>query len=225
MVAEAVKVQAKSPAVTTTTYYGDDPQRITATRDSTTENRRRRMNRVMDKLRILLTVEEQELFLSRVEQAETPSPVSEEDMALVSALSGGYTMTPQETAALEAAAFIQYFQHRRDLLKGALTAQQVADLLGTTRQTPHDRVQRNRLLAVMDRGAWRFPSWQFDPEGPDGVVAGLPDVLQALHVSPLVKVKWLTHPNVYLDQMTPLELVKRGQVSRVLAEARSVGVR
>jgi hypothetical protein len=76
----------------------------------------------------------------------------------------------------------------------------------------------------MDRGAWRFPLWQFDPEGPDGVVQGLPAVLRALRLSPLGKVSWLTRPNPFLDNKPPLDILKNGEIERVLAEAQAVGV-
>src|SRR4051812_10526818 len=46
---------------------------------------------------------------------------------------------------------------RRELLAGTKTASEVAALLGTSRQTPHDRLESGTLIAVYDRGAWRFP--------------------------------------------------------------------
>ncbi|MGH3147230.1 MAG: hypothetical protein ACRDTR_15645, partial [Rubrobacter sp.] len=104
------------------------------------------------------------------------------------------------------------------------TAPQVANLLDTTRQTPHDRVRSGTLLAVFDRGVWRFPAWQFDPEGPDGVIEGLPDVLQALHASPLAKASWLVRPNQYLEGRTPLETLKEGLKEPVKNAAETVGI-
>jgi hypothetical protein len=50
------------------------------------------------------------------------------------------------------------------------------------------------LLGVRDQGQWRFPLWQFDPDGHDGVVDGLPAVLAVLAVSDLAKVRWLQQP-------------------------------
>ncbi|MEZ4573193.1 MAG: antitoxin Xre/MbcA/ParS toxin-binding domain-containing protein [Thermomicrobiales bacterium] len=117
------------------------------------------------------------------------------------------------------------FERRRELLAGSLTAPQVATLLNTTRQTPHDRVKAGTLLAVMDRGALRFPAWQFNSEGPDGVIAGLPDVIQALvDVSPLAKISWLTRPSEIFDGRSPLDLLKDGQIERVVWQAQGVGV-
>lgn len=127
-------------------------------------------------------------------------------------LSHGYTV------------LLRSFLRRRELLADALTTQQVAALLGTSRQTPHDRVANNTLLAVHDRGVLRFPAWQFDPNGPDGVIDGLPQILQALRVSPLAKVSWLVRPNPYLDQRRPLDVLKDGGIVSVLRLAQSVGI-
>jgi hypothetical protein len=84
-------------------------------------------------------------------------------------------------------------------------------------------VKGGTLLAVLDRGVWRFPAWQFDPEGPDGVVEGLPEVLRALEVSPLAKASWLVRPNQYLEGRTPLAALKEGRVEAVRSAAEAVG--
>lgn len=151
---------------------------------------------------------------------ESKSTAAED--ALVAELTG-YQFSELERGKLEFVSLVRNFQWRRELLKGALSASQVADLLGTSRQTPHDRVKSNSLLAVSDRGAWRFPAWQFDPEGPDGVIDGLPEVLKALKVSQLSKLSWLVRPNSFLDGLTPVEALKQGQKERVIAEAVGIG--
>ena len=151
---------------------------------------------------------------------ESKSTVAED--ALVAELAG-YQFSEVERQKLEFASLVRNFQWRRELLKGALSASQVAALLGTSRQTPHDRVKSNSLLAVLDRGAWRFPAWQFDPEGPDGVIDGLPEVLKALKVSQLSKLSWLVRSNSFLDGLTPVEALKQGQKERVIAEAVGIG--
>lgn len=77
-------------------------------------------------------------------------------------------------------------------------------------------------MAVLDHGTLRFPFWQFDSEGPDGVIEGLPQVLRALQGSPLAQISWLTTPNSVLHRgpedsgITPLEALKSGQIQRVV---------
>ncbi len=167
--------------------------------------------------------EDLESVSSRIERALESPEVPEERRELVAELTGGREYGRQERSALEMATLARSFRRRKELLEGALTAPKVAKLLDTTRQTPHDRVRSGTLLAVLDRGVWRFPAWQFDPEGPDGVVEGLPDVLQTLHTSPLAKASWLVRPNQYLEGRTPLETLKEGRKEAVRSAAETVG--
>lgn len=137
----------------------------------------------------------------------------------------GHTYSRQETLELELESLFRYFERRRQLLWGALSATEVAKLLGTSRQTPHDRMKSQTLLGVLDRGAYRFPPWQFDPEGPDGVIDGLPEVLRVLDVSDFAKLNWLMRPNPFLDGLNPVQALKQGLKQRVIQEAMAVGVR
>ena len=161
------------------------------------------------------------LFQKVLKRPPVPRPSAK--AALIQRLAQGRTYTPAEVAALELAVSRNAFAKRQELLAGSLTAPQVAKLLGTTRQTPHDRAGKGTLLAVMDHGQLRFPLWQFDPNGPNGVVSGLPDVLRALDVSPLARISWMTLPNPYLEKRTPLQALKDGDKDRVIDQALAVG--
>lgn len=172
-----------------------------------------------------LSSHERELVINMLKQLCSISAThipSEEDV-LAEALAGR-TFSDEERVKLELESLLQYFQWRRQLLKGALTSSQVAKLLGTSRQTPHDRVKARTLLGISDNGALRFPSWQFDPEGPDGVIEGLPDVLKTLQVSDLAKLSWLVRSNPFLEGLTPVQALKQGQEERVVQEAMGVGI-
>jgi hypothetical protein len=161
--------------------------------------------------------------VGRIEWAlESPDVLEEQRRTLVADLSGGREYGRHERSTLQMAALARSFKRRRELLEGSLTASQVAELLGISRQRPHDRVKGATLLAVLDRGAWRFPPWQFDPEGPDGVVEGLPEVLRALHASPLAKASWFVRPNPYLQGRTPFEALRKGQIEAVRSAAETV---
>ncbi len=129
-----------------------------------------------------------------------------------------------ERVELEVAALVERFLRRRELLTGALTTEQVAKLLGTSRQTPHDRLVARTLLAVLDRGALRFPPWQFDPEGPNGVMEGFPEVLRALPVTGFAALSWFVRANPFLENRTPVEAIEAGDKDRVIAAARGVAV-
>ena len=129
---------------------------------------------------------------------------------------------PEEQALLGFRSLLQFFEARRELLDDALTAPQVAELLGVSRQTPLNREKEKTLLGVLDRGAFRFPVWQFDPQGDDGVLPGLPAVLRALEPQPaFAKLIWLRRPNPTLDDREPVELLHEGKLEPVVGAARA----
>ena len=141
-------------------------------------------------------------------------------------LTGKPVPTQEERTRVHFVSLLDRFEARRRLLADALTAPQVAKLLGSSRQTPLTRLEADSLLAVYDRGVWRFPAWQFDPEGPDGVVAGMPQVLRALaDVDNFARLVWFTRPNPYLDARSPIEALRAGEVEQVADEARAVAAR
>lgn len=192
-----------------------------------TERERRAVGRVLDVVQHLLTrVPATELAeaLATVDNALAHSPVEAHGAVLAHGLAGGHVYSSEEYRILEVEAQLRTFRVRQQLLADSLTAPQVADLLGTSRQTPHDRARSGSLLAVLDRGQLRFPRWQFDPSGPDGVVSGLPELIRALDVSPLAKVSWLTRPSPFLEDRTPLDALRAGDRDRALDAARAVGM-
>lgn len=170
-----------------------------------------------------LQPEEIKSLAERLAPTHTKPKYSQAEINFAAKL-GADQISDEEHSKLELAALTRNFKWRQELLKSSLTAPQVADLLNTTRQTPHDRLKKNSLIAVQDNGVWKFPTWQFDPQGPDGVIAGLPDVLKALNVPALSKISWLTRPNNALNGLTPIEALKFGQIDDVIAEAKTVEI-
>lgn len=174
---------------------------------------------------------------SRLPRREWQALFEEVENALQEPLAGWeegqlHPMTKKGVASREERAKVQFlslldrFVARTHLLDDSLTAPQVAKLLGSSRQTPLSRAESGALLAVLDRGAWRFPAWQFDPEGPDGVVEDFPEVLRGLDgLTPFAKLVWLTRPNPYLEKRTPIDALSAGDVERVAAEARNAAYR
>lgn len=143
----------------------------------------------------------------------------------LSALTGEPLPAPSVTAAAHAANLRQGYAERQRLLADALPVAEVADLLGVGRQTPHDRRSTGSMLAIKDRGQWRYPAWQFDPDGADGVIDGLPEVLRALTGArtEIARARWFTTPKPLLAGRTPVQALRDGDVDEVIAEARAVG--
>jgi hypothetical protein len=132
--------------------------------------------------------------------------------------------TPVNAAQLAFEALRRSFALRRQLLASTIGSAEVNELLATgSRQTVHDRLKAGTLLGILDQGKWRFPLWQFDAEGPNGVINGLARVLQALQVSNLAKARWLQKPHPVLGGSTPVDLLRQGRLDEVLAEAGQVG--
>jgi hypothetical protein len=131
---------------------------------------------------------------------------------------------PANPAQLEFEALRRSFALRHQLLSSSIGTAEVNELLAAgSRQTVHDRLKAGTLLGILDQGKWRFPLWQFDADGPNGVIDGLAQVLQALQVSNLAKARWLQQPNPVFGGSTPLDLLRKGRLDVVLAEAGQVG--
>ena len=131
---------------------------------------------------------------------------------------------PSDPVALELRSRKKRSRRRRVVLRRTIGADEVAERLQTrSRQTPHDRVRAGTLLAIRDNGHLRFPLCQFDPEGPEGVVAGLADVLQALDLPAVAQSAWLERPHSALGDQTPIAILKRGERERLVALAQRAG--
>jgi hypothetical protein len=150
---------------------------------------------------------------------EIPAP----DDPLINLIEPGWSITPERAVQVRLESLMREFAERRRLLQDTISSTQVARLLATTRQTPIDRLHQGTLLAMRDGGSWRFPLWQFDPAGPDGVVNGLPDVLREVGPNPFAQTSWLIDPQAQLDGESPLAVLRRGDVDRVLALAAQIG--
>ncbi len=154
------------------------------------------------------------------------SPISPqgEEQALADAIAGK-TYSAEEIKELKLLNLMNSFAQRAKLLQDTISSTEVAELLSCrSRQTPLDRVKNQTLIAVKDNGQWRYPLWQFDSEGEDGVVYGLPETIQTLQVSNLAKVSWLTLPISRFYNLTPVQMLKKGATEQVLNEAIGVGL-
>jgi hypothetical protein len=131
---------------------------------------------------------------------------------------------PANAAQLEFESLRRSFALRRQLLASTIGTAAVNELLAAgSRQTVHDRLRAGTLLGILDQGKWRFPLWQFDADGPNGVIDGLALVLPALQVSNLAKARWLQKPHPVFGGSTPVDLLRQGRLEDVLAEAGQVG--
>lgn len=142
-------------------------------------------------------------------------------------------------AALETPAALEEFQRHNPLAEmrlrglearqrllaaegGPLSGEDVAHLLGISRQAVDKRRQAGRLLGIrVGPHRYAYPSWQFFE---DGVLPGLEDVLHDLrHHDPWMQLAFMVNGNLCLDGKVPLEELRRGRVATVRRAARLYG--
>jgi hypothetical protein len=124
-----------------------------------------------------------------------------------------------------APAFIRGLQARIRLLNengGVLTAEQVGEILGITRQAVEKRRAAGHLLGLnTGRHGHRYPAWQFTSSG---VLPGLQDVLRALAAhDPWMQTAFFLGKNPRLNDRTPLATLAEGHVREVLQAAQAFG--
>ena len=181
---------------------------------------------ILKQLENLFEVAEPE-DLIRIQQSLLPQVVSPKERELAKKIAGKDYVEPSPSRLLELqlSNLERYYQRRRELLADSITSTKVAELLGCeNRSTVRDRRLAKRILGIKDKGVYKYPIWQFDPEGDDGILDGLPEVLDALDVSDFIKLNWLMKPHLAFEGKTPLEMLKQGEIEAVITEARAVGV-
>lgn len=101
---------------------------------------------------------------------------------------------------------------------GTCTAEQLAQLLGISRQAVDKRRRKGTLIGVsLGRRGYAYPVWQVDLDGLDAV-------LQAMHdFGPWMQLGFMLSHNAVLEDETPLAVLRRGEVERVLEAVDMIG--
>jgi len=123
------------------------------------------------------------------------------------------------------AAKIRGLKRKKQMLEvagGALSSEQVADVLGISRQAVDKRRSANQLLALTQgRRGYSYPSFQFE----DGkTIRGLEEVLSRLKsLDPWMQMVFFTSPNERLNGKTPIESLQKGLVEEVTSSTSGYG--
>jgi len=123
------------------------------------------------------------------------------------------------------AAKIRGLKRKQQMLEisgGALSSEQVAEVLGISRQAVDKRRSSNQLLALTQgRRGYSYPSFQFE----DGkTIEGLEEVLARLKsLDPWMQMVFFTSPNERLGGKTPIEKLEKGLVEEVVRAAGGYG--
>jgi hypothetical protein len=187
------------------------------------KSKRKSATAILKRMEALIATAEPE-DLERLQRALEPKIVTTAEKELAKKIAGK-DYVEGRSLELELANLERYYQRRRELLEGSITSSKVVELLGCqNRATVRDRRLANTLLGIKDGGVYKYPLWQFDPEGDDGVIDGLPEILAALDVSDFIKLNWFNKPNLAFAGQTPIEILKQGKVKTLVREAMAVGI-
>jgi hypothetical protein len=134
---------------------------------------------------------------------------------------------PGESAVLVSQGIARDFARRRAVLDDTFAAPEAADMLAISRQAVTERWKKGKLIGFLLNDTLRLPTWQFDAQRRDGVIAGLPEVLAALDrsgLSPLNRIYWMTTPHPQFGDRTPVEMLHEERVDEVTSHAAGAGV-
>jgi hypothetical protein len=105
--------------------------------------------------------------------------------------------------------------------KDMLSADEFADLIGTTRVTVHAKRQARQVLGLEGaKRGYRFPEWQIGQDGKP--FAALPDLFRRLGNNSWAVYRFLVQHHPELDRQTGLEALQKGRVTEVLDTAEAV---
>jgi hypothetical protein len=201
------------------THPGADHRHFnSALRELTTTKHPAFYSRVLRAFRRL----EEDLPATRIDEA-TAAPT--DYLVAIEALSSAPETTQLIAEDPFVAAKFRGLKRKQQILEaagGALTSEQVAEVLGISRQAVDKRRSSNQLLALTQgRRGYSYPSFQFD----DGrTITGLEEVLAELKdLDPWMQMVFFTSPHERLEGKTPLNDLRKGLVNEVKTAAAGYG--
>jgi hypothetical protein len=109
-----------------------------------------------------------------------------------------------------------------EILRGRdmLSAEEFAELIGTSRVTVNAKRQNHQVLALEGaKRGYRFPSWQVGEDGKP--FSALPELFDRLGGNPWTVYRFLVQRHPELDDLTGREALSRGRTAEVLEVAES----
>ncbi len=102
---------------------------------------------------------------------------------------------------------------------GCANSEEIAQMLGISRQAINQRRQRGKLIGLSrGKGKYIYPLWQFTDTGE--TLSGLEAVLAKLQeLDPWMQITFFLNSNVRLENKTPLEMLRKGEVEPVIISA------
>jgi hypothetical protein len=132
-------------------------------------------------------------------------------------------LNPREVSNEEAKAILlkrgALSRHRLEKADGgAVSAEEVAGLIGYSRQGVDHLRKTNRLVAWRHaNGKWHYPIWQFEH---GHIRAGIQECLQHLSENPWGRMIFFLNPRESLRGKRPLDLLLKGRIDDAVRVAR-----
>ncbi len=106
---------------------------------------------------------------------------------------------------------------------GAWTGAELEKLFRLTPANLHKRRTEHRIVSWKDaKNQFHYPKWQFNPAG--ALLQGVQEVLQTFRSADEWRVmRYFLAPRHQLDDRTPLDLLRAGEVDKVVAHAKGHG--
>ena len=109
------------------------------------------------------------------------------------------------------------FRKMLETAGGVFRVDQVAGLLGITKNAVQKRADKDKLLVVNEGKRKVYPVWQF---GEEALVEGFESVLEDLPKSGVGRCRFFLTPLTRLGGMAPIDALNEGRYENVLNEAR-----
>ncbi|MEZ0165815.1 hypothetical protein AB2L27_13740 [Kineococcus sp. LSe6-4] len=133
---------------------------------------------------------------------------------------GGHGRTSVD-AVVEGAVtnFVLKAERRRQVERGSLPLAKVAAEIGAPAHDLERGLATGRLIGLRRGGEWWLPMWQFNLEAADPILPGLADLIRVFPGSVVALSRWVERRSAAFDGNSPAELLRRGEVDRVVQEA------
>jgi len=117
----------------------------------------------------------------------------------------------------------RYDSLRSEILDKSLSLTQAAKKMRLSPEGLSARVDRREMLAFPDKNRKMIPIELIDTEEVNATVPGLPDVLKSTSMEPFRLAVWLLRESRALGGKKPVDLLRRGDVARVVTAVKGVG--
>ena len=102
---------------------------------------------------------------------------------------------------------------------GCAKSKKIFETLGISPQVIDQRRQQGKLMGFSnEKGKYIYPLWQFTDKGE--TINGLEEVLEKLQdFDPWMQIAFFLNPNVRLNDKTPIEMLRVGEIEPVINSA------